>query len=59
MDKFQSDLRFEDKGKLGVDFCSNTVLVFYYDLTFTDFQTGLQKLGVILENNEFQKIEVI
>ena len=29
---------------------------YYFEITFSDFQRGLQKLGIILENNVFQQL---
>ena len=42
---------FEDKGQLGVDFYSKSILdECFWDLPFTDIQTSRQKLDLILDN---------
>ena len=45
----------EDKGQLGVAFSQKSVLEkYHFDLTFTEFQMGHQKLDIILENKVIQ-----
>ena len=40
-----------------VKFWGQEIFWISFYLTFTDFQTGRQKLGIILENKVFQKLE--
>jgi hypothetical protein len=56
--KITSLRSFENKGKLGADFYSKSVLEKYcFDLTFTDFQ-DFQTSHQIIENKVFQKLKL-
>ena len=45
---------------MGVNFCSkiSSKGIFFFGLTFTDFQTGHQELGIILGKKVFQKLKL-
>ena len=45
---------FEDMGHIGVEFCSKiSSRKIFFDWNFTDFQSGGQKLIIVLENKDF------